>query len=723
MSGVWSAARRLATVCGVIAAAFLLTRIAAVADDAIPVLTFEQSVGRDDDLGASAYAPGSLTNITTRTQAAFGTRIRVEHAGSDIVVDFSCDQPATPIVASQATDNTEFGLDDYVGVGIDTSGNGTTAYYFEVNPRGTKFQQATESVRYSPLWFAAARVDGAAWRARIRVPLRALTFDTHSDRQVWRFNFIRHVAAKNENYSWAADPVISDSASVFPSFADARYWPRVSVSHLSQRRQVGKPSANVFLLETTGQDRSRFVAPTGAEFTQTPRLAGVDFTIPVAPRASIVGTVSPDFSGIDQDQVTILPQQYRQVLAEYRPFFAQAASYFVPAYTFAVTAPPELIFYSPNIGPFDYGLKLQGQSGTFSVGALYVAGNGFRDTVLGINQTTPDRHVAWSVDIASVNHDLGNATADPRLAHDLAGDATIGFFAERLRTTAVLNYGIESGTYARSRYAYHSADFVRIQRPAYEIDLGYKAIGPEYSPLDGFTSLPDLHGPSAFLRLNENTPRIPWLKHADIRLYADRFEDGSGAAHLSDSFLNVYLVLQNGISILAGPSTSYERFYGGAAVGFPNYRQPAVLPFNAQFVQIGIKDGSPNPVDVGISEGLFENMYLQQYTLSTTKSLSPKLVLTLELDGNHERLLPSGSNNQVLTRFTLSRSLSSASTFSISNRDIAGTGGFSLPGSNWSAIYHRKASNGDELLFSFGSPSAVKTLRRLTLKAVKHVGG
>src|SRR5690349_3971853 len=88
--------------------------------------------------------PGGLFNLTTRSAAPHPTTVWMLYDAHNLYVSFKCEQRGTPITGEQTTNNVGFGLDDIVGVGIDTSGVGTQAYYFETTPRGVRYEQANE---------------------------------------------------------------------------------------------------------------------------------------------------------------------------------------------------------------------------------------------------------------------------------------------------------------------------------------------------------------------------------------------------------------------------------------------------------------------------------------------------------------------------------------------------------------------------------------------------
>src|ERR1700733_1956881 len=67
---------------------------------------------------------GPWENVTTRSPSRFGTTAYLLYDDKNLYVAFKSDQPGVPIVASQTTNDTGFGIDDFVGIGVDTSGTG-----------------------------------------------------------------------------------------------------------------------------------------------------------------------------------------------------------------------------------------------------------------------------------------------------------------------------------------------------------------------------------------------------------------------------------------------------------------------------------------------------------------------------------------------------------------------------------------------------------------------
>ena len=186
-------------------------------------------------------------NVTTRTPGRPLTQTSVLYDSTNLYVRFDCAQSNLPITALQSTNDIGFGTDDFVGVGIDTSGNGSQVYFFETTPAGVRYQAASENARYEPRWLSNARRTATGWQATLTIPLSAIRRRS-GGAQTWRMNFVRGVAATAEHLSWAWNPKMTDAVgSAWPIFADAQYWPTVQVAiNAKESASHAKPHAELF---------------------------------------------------------------------------------------------------------------------------------------------------------------------------------------------------------------------------------------------------------------------------------------------------------------------------------------------------------------------------------------------------------------------------------------------------------------------------------------------
>jgi len=689
--------------------------------------------------GKVADGTNAFQDLTTRSAAPFETAAYVLYDARNLYVAFKAQQPNIPITANQTTNNVGFGLDDFVGIGIDTSGNGSTVYYFETTPRGIRYQQANESTRYNPVWSAAARRDKGVWTAVLTIPLNALHRSSAAT-QTWRFNFVRGVAATGEHYTWAFDATMQDAAiPAWPTFSDAQFWPRLSGIRLTGGQSFSdRARADVYALGSAGGNRRLYAQANGTFQPETPRFTGVDMRYALTSTIHFVATVNPDFSNVEVDQQTIAPQEFRRPLVEYRPFFAEGAAFLNPVSPSAGAGQPNnQIFYSPAIGPFDRGMKVEGSSGDQSFGLLSFRGydettaNEFNDIAYGYTHALPDQSFSYWSDGVIAHHSVAGS--------DTAAEVGTSYKNVHSDLDGGIDEGFESGSYvAAPAHARALSTWEHVRKANYEAFIDYQDVTPNYNPIDGFTSISDTRGFVYDMNVFGSS-RI--LKNYKVDVSADRFLDRSGAVHQSDVFASARVTFNNQISVFISPHDGQLRSYTTSApgasgcddpslprtayTGFPNYYCGRTDAFNQFTVRLGYRDGTQSPVDFAFAEGPFGGTFLHQYSLSASRPLGIRFSIAGQYAGTYGRTISDGTlNSQSLRLVSLGYNLGSDSNVALELRSITGlvNGLTTVPGVNLAVSYHSKFAGGNELYLTFGTPAATQTLNRFIVKYILHAG-
>ena len=700
----------------------------------------------DASLSDPAWATGRVPdgsgpwqNVTTRSPAALATQAYVLYDDVNLYIGFKAAQAGVPITASQTTNDVGFGLDDFVGIGVDTSGAGSQAYFFETTPRGVLYQQANENVRFRPRWSAAGITAGGSWSAMLIVPLDVLRVP-HGGKQQWRLQFVRGVAARGEHLSWVWDPIMQDAPSgTWPTFQDTRFWAAGALDLGASAAARPKPRADIYGLASMGSQRNYFQQANGTFLPMNVRSFGADVSYPLTPTVRFVGTLNPDFSNVEIDQQTIAPQEFERQLVEYRPFFSQGAAFInaasgprTPTGTY-VTA-PNLVFYSPSVGPFDSGAKVEGTFGDQSFGALTFHGydvtnnDTFSDQAYGYEHAVQGGSFIYWSDGVLANHSVGG-TDDTIEGGVEARDLSNGmiYFAD---------YSVENGTWVPQGHADYSQFFVDRHKDNVELNVGYLNVAPNYDPIDGYTANSDIRGPQIYSNV---TGASPAFKNYSLFVAADRLLDDSGAVHQADMQIFLNATLKDGLSINgagsavgqlrsygvpAGPGCSGSILYDSSFTGYPCYRDGVTQPFNLYQIPVGYRDGTPAPLDTSYSWGPFGDNYVHLFTISTSRPLGKRFSLGLEYDGTYERAFSNGVlDSQWLRRVSLGYNVSDESAFTIGLQDINGYGGFATQiGNNLAIAFHQRFKAGNELYVNYGSPASGATLNRLIVKFVFHAG-
>ncbi len=706
----------------------------------------EHSLATDTSLSDPDWIRGKIADgnsafedITTRSAAPFDTTAYVLYDTQNLYVAFKVQQMNLPITANQTTNNVGFGLDDFVGVGIDTSGNGSTVYYFETTPHGTRYQQASESTRYNPVWRTAAHVDKGTWIAVMTIPLNALHRGAAAT-QTWRFNFVRSVAANGEHYTWAFDGTMQDAAiPLWPSFTDAQFWPRLSGIHLPNGQGFAdRVRADAYVLGSGGGDRRLFAQANGSFAPEAARMTGLDFSYALTNTVHFVATLNPDFSNVEVDQQTIAPQEFKRPLVEYRPFFAEGAAFLNPVSPSAgVAQPNNQIFYSPAIGPFDRGMKAEGTFGNQSFGVLQfrgydeTTGNVLDDVAYGYTHALPDQSFSYWSDGVIAHHTVAG--------NDAAAEVGASFKNVHSSWDGGIDEGFESGSYVVAPgHARALSVWEHLRKPNYEAFIDYSDVTPNYNPIDGFTSISDTRGLAYDVNVSGSSRTF---KNYKLDFASDRFLDESGAVHQSDALVTLKTTLKDQISLSIGPRNGRLRSYTTSApgssgcnnpslvrtayTGYPNYYCGETDVFDQFNVRVGYRDGTQSPVDFAFAEGPFGGTFLHQYSISASRPLGTRFSVAGQYAGTYGRTISDGTlNSQWLRLVSVGYNLGSDSNVALELRSINGlvNGLTTVPGLNLAVSYHSRFSNGSQLYLSFGTPAATQTLNRFIVKYVVHAG-
>ena len=249
-----------------------------------------------------------------------------------------------------------FGNDDFVGLVLDSYGDGRRAYIFLSNPLGVQQDgvstegQHGDDYSYDTLWDCEGRLTPFGYVVRMAIPFKSLRFANQPD-QRWGLALIRAIRRNNETSFW---PYLTRRISgMGQQLATA-----TGISDVS-------PGRNILLIPYAAGAGARFLdAPRPHYETDTDLRGGVDAKMVIKDAFTLDLTFNPDFSQVESDepQVTI-NQRFEVFFPDKRPFFIENASYF---------GSPIQLFFSRRIADPQLGARLTGKTGGWAVGALAI---------------------------------------------------------------------------------------------------------------------------------------------------------------------------------------------------------------------------------------------------------------------------------------------------------------------------------------------------------------
>jgi hypothetical protein len=289
--------------------------------------------------------------------------------------------------------------DDNVEIILDTFHDRRRAYAFQTNPLGVQWdaiwteeahEDSTGNVvnfdtSFDTVWDSRGKVTPEGYVVWMAIPFKSLRFSPQQQ-QTWGLILYRGILRENEDAFW---PEISRRVEGrLGQAATANGLERISPGRNMQFIPYG------VLRSFHALDTRDPLTPT---FDNSPAefRGGLDAKFILHDNLVLDVTANPDFSQVESDEPQITVNQRFQVyFPEKRPFFIENSDYF--------KTPIDLVF-TRNIGDPQFGARLTGRAGPYSMGFLASDDRGPGDSVPTYSPLAGDRA---SFAIARVNRDI-----------------------------------------------------------------------------------------------------------------------------------------------------------------------------------------------------------------------------------------------------------------------------------------------------------------------------
>jgi len=250
--------------------------------------------------------------------------------------------------------------DDKLDLFLDTFHDRRRAYVFTVNAYGHQMDGLwTEGPTnqydntWDTVWSSRGQHTDRGFVVWISVPFKSLRFPA-TEEQTWGIVFVRWIVRNNESATW---PWVSTRI-------EGRMTQEATLKGLRGispgRGDMLIPYAYTRSFRTLDQSTPNLPAFESKSFD--PRV-GVDAKLVLQRSFALDTTVNPDFSQVESDQPQItVNRRFEVYYPEKRPFFLENPNYF--------DTPMGLVF-TRNIEDPQFGARLTGKEGPYSIGALF----------------------------------------------------------------------------------------------------------------------------------------------------------------------------------------------------------------------------------------------------------------------------------------------------------------------------------------------------------------
>ena len=349
----------------------------------------------DGLLDDEAWREAPLTLGTWRSyspirgdEAPEATDVRVAFDDRFIYVAFHCRTDAQDRIRTTVSRRDTVFNDDWVGLSLDSTATGQSAYHLMVNPSGIQMDAvnttaAGEKFESDFLWYSAGARTADGYSVEVALPLETLRFSA-APTVTMGLLFWRHVSYSGMAYSW---PDMPSGQWVFDRNA------RVTFDGLTPRRLIELlPSATLPVSQT------RLSPDRWNEVSAKPDL-GIGVKYGITSELTLDATVNPDFSQVESDAFQVqVNQRFPVFFSEKRPFFMEGIGLFSVAGAGGDSNMRGAVHTRRIVNP-GWGAKLTGTVGKFSVGLLEASDEPADENI--------DEHRLFS--IGRVTYGLGGA--------------------------------------------------------------------------------------------------------------------------------------------------------------------------------------------------------------------------------------------------------------------------------------------------------------------------
>jgi hypothetical protein len=287
------------------------------------------------------------------------TEVRIAYDDRYLYFAFHCLDPEPDKVRSTISRRDNMWNDDWVGLSLDSVGNGQSSYDMFVNPSGIQGDiltttSAGENTAPDWVWDSAGRRTASGYDVELRLPLTSIRFKSGADVRMGVL-FWRRVSRLGMSASW---PVIPQGRSVFERHA-------VMLLH-----DLKRPLTLELSPSTTYSYRQTRATPVSFAPADSKPDAGLSVKYGVTSSATVEGTINPDFSQVESDAFQVeVNQRYPLFFSEKRPFFMEGMGSFELAGASGDAVMKTAVHTRRIVDPF-WGTKTTGTAGRVGFGLL-----------------------------------------------------------------------------------------------------------------------------------------------------------------------------------------------------------------------------------------------------------------------------------------------------------------------------------------------------------------
>jgi Domain of unknown function (DUF5916)/Carbohydrate family 9 binding domain-like len=524
---------------------------------------------------------------------------------------------------------------------LDPFNDQRSGYYFEINPGGAMGDAQlvastsgnvgmTQNRAWDGIWLARVRRHNQGWTVEVEIPFRTLNFNP--DGKTWGANFQRTVRRKNEESVWTAWG------------RDQGLMNLTSAGHIEGISDVSQGHGldiKPYLIGTYGQAPG-VTPPIDSTYKGD---GGLDFFYNLTPQLKANLTLNTDFAQTEVDDRQVNLTRFPLFFPEKRDFFLDGAGYF----DFSREPGNDITaFFTRRIGltengqpqKIDFGTKLGGQIGRYSLGVMHVR-TGRERQVLGEDFTVfrPKRQLFRQSYVGMIY--TRRATRDSNIPDRHTIGADIQLVTSRFRGNKNLQM---SAFYIKTPNGItHGDDYGYGTRISYPNDLWFlrftaKEMKKHLDPAAGFIQRPDWRELTPLVRFAPRPKNSRLIRQVSMQAFFDHFFDTRGRSTERNYQMQLFdISFQSGDSASVTITPTYqmlpENFRIAPGIVLPEGNE---YRYTRYAFRLNMADRRMIAVDLSATLGTFYSGHRRD--LSGTLNLRPRRGILAAFTGQFNRV-------------------------------------------------------------------------------------
>ncbi|MDJ0749636.1 MAG: DUF5916 domain-containing protein [Woeseiaceae bacterium] len=323
----------------------------------------DREITIDGVIDEDAWRDATRIDIDTETRPGENIPARVKTVayivenGESLFVAFDAEDPEPQAIRAFLRDRDSAFNDDFVGIVVDTYGDGRRAFEFFVNPLGVQMDLTNDDVlqredeSWDAIWDSAGRIHDTGYVVEMEIPLSQLRFTKVDGRQSWGVDLLRFYP-REHRYRFSNNPLDRNINCYLCQFQKLE-----GLENATPSRDL-EIVPTLTALQTSSTDDPGI---TPLESGSTDIEGGLNVRWGITPDLTANLAINPDFSQVEADGAQLdVNNQFALFFPEKRPFFLEGADFF--------RSPIRAIFTRTVADP-SVGAKLTGKRGnsTFAV--------------------------------------------------------------------------------------------------------------------------------------------------------------------------------------------------------------------------------------------------------------------------------------------------------------------------------------------------------------------